>query len=123
MEVKNLKEIINQVADAALDNPQFMQLYKGVSVVLSYLESEQDKRKKLHEAMEKLKDRLDQKDKDDIAIKLHLDHIKERSEKNGKILEGVFTGVIVAIILQLLSLAYAPRVPANSMNTSSIHNK
>lgn len=103
MEAKNLKEIIEKVADAALDNPQFLQLYQGVSTVLSYLESEQDKRKQLTTGMAELAARLERKERDDILVKERLDAIKERSDKNGRLLGSILTGVIVGIIMLIIN--------------------
>ena len=113
MEAEELKKYVDEIANIALGNPQFMHVYKGVSTVFSYLESEQRKREELEHklertmiTMDKLHDKIDIAEKANLVVHERMEQLQHRSEKNGKLLQGVITALVVGIIMQLLNMAF-----------------
>jgi len=118
MEAKELKEVGRQIAVAIFENKSIEETVFGLGKVLSYLESEQDKRRNLEiaihensrstkintEKMEELQRQLwGSVEKPGVIHQIN--SIKENSERNSKLLRGIFGTMGAALLLELLRLA------------------
>lgn len=103
MDAKELRSVGEQVAKAIFENRHVEAVIFQMGRIVSYLESEQAKRKELGDQMNELKDLLvGTTEKPGIGERLRL--IEARSARNGKLLVSVLGSVITMIVVQVLKL-------------------
>ncbi len=99
MDARELQKLWHELMETALKNPNVEQFMRNLSFVISYLISEQDKRKELAKAMN---DANEQRAK----MNMKVDQLYERSEKNGKLLRGLITAIVSGIAIELVLRAF-----------------
>lgn len=118
MDAKDLKEVGRQIAVAIFENKSIEEVVYGMGKVMSYLESEQEKRRRLEAAinensvstkintakMEELQRQLwGSEDKPGL---IHvIDSLKANSDRNSKMLRGIFTTMAGVFGLELIRIA------------------
>lgn len=97
MDVKALQELLEKI----FENPKVEDFARGIAHILSYLNSEQDKRIELTTAMEEFKELL-YGGKSETGIIHIVNEMNARSEKNQKLIRAILASVIGGFGLQLL---------------------
>ena len=93
MDTDELKELLTKIFEL----PEVERFSQAVAGILAYLKSEQDKRIELTEAMNDLKNVL-YGSKTEIGVHHQLAAIQKRSDRNGKLTQGVLVGLILLVI-------------------------
>ena len=103
MDATDLRNLSEQLAKSLLQHRSVEAVRFQIGRVVSYLISEQDKRKQLGDKMEELSRTLIGTAEQPGLIE-RLRKIEERSQRNGRLLFTVLGSVITAIALQLIRL-------------------
>ncbi len=87
-------------------NPNFEQFVRNLTIVISYLISEQDKRKELADQIKEHARMMNEASEQRAKVSVKVDQLYDRSEKNGKLLRGLLTAVVSGIVIELILRAF-----------------
>lgn len=110
MDARELQKLWHELLDK---NPTFEQFARNLSFVVSYLISEQDKRKELVKQIEEHSKAMTEAKEQRAAMAAKVDQIYDRQEKNarllGIILKAVVTGAVTmafGAVAEILRIAW-----------------
>jgi hypothetical protein len=105
----DLSELGNELAKAILDNKNVIALTSSIASIISYLQSEQDKRRQLANTMNDMQQEMKAHAgliKSFEKPLWELEQMKDQSKRNGKLLWGVLGSVVGVIAIEVLKLAF-----------------
>jgi hypothetical protein len=106
MDARELQKLWHELIETALKNKDVEQFMRNVTFVISYLVSEQDKRKELAAKMDEHTRTLNEAQEQRKLMGAKLDQLYDRSEKNGKLLRALVTSVLCAAVIEVLRIAF-----------------
>ncbi len=99
MDARELQKLWHELVETSLKNPNVEQFMRNLSFVISYLISEQDKRKELAEQIKDHAQAMNEAKEQRNLMNSKLDLLYQRSEKNGQLLRRILTAVVGGLIV------------------------
>jgi hypothetical protein len=106
MDARELRGLGEQLAKSILENKNVEAVTFGLTRVLSYLESEQDKRQELAQKIDEHSKTMEKFKEDQLGTSFEIKALKEQSERNSKLLRSVLVAVLSALALEVCKLAF-----------------